>query len=140
MRLAENDQRKPQWSRCLVGGSGERRQAVSGHVAVPVPNVSPDDNLLQMAEAIFDVDWGEIPVVRWDAPGQPIGVVTRWTLLAAFGRKLLERDLLYTRFVSFEGQRESADYLALPRTYRVEVIAPPPSAVGHPVDVPDLRS
>jgi len=109
-------------------------------VAVPVPAASPDDDLLTLSEKLFAVDWGEIPVVDPATPGRPTGVVTRRALLAAFDRELLERDLLYTRVVWFEGQHESADYLELPRGFRVEVVAPPPAAAGRPVDVPGLRA
>ena len=68
------------------------------------------------------------------------GVVTRRALVGAFDRELLQRDLLYTRVVSFEGQNEAADYLELPRDHRVEIIAPPASALGAPVDVAGLRA
>jgi CIC family chloride channel protein len=122
----------------------ERRRdppdATCGSVAIAVPAASPDDDLLVLSEKLFDVDWGEIPVVDPEAPGRPIGVVTRRALLAAFDRELLERDLLYTRVVWFEGQHESADYLELPRGYRVEIIAPPAASVGTAVDVTGLRS
>jgi CIC family chloride channel protein len=123
------------------GGRKDPPDATCGAVAVPVPAASPDDDLLVLSEKLFDVDWGEIPVV--DAavePGRPIGVVTRRALLAAFDRELLDRDLLYTRVVWFEGQHASADYLELPRGYRVEVIAPPASAVGGAVDAAALRA
>jgi chloride channel protein, CIC family len=123
--------------------SGARQiapESVCGDIAVAVPTVSPDDNLLELAQALFNIDWGELPVVRQEDPVHPVGVITRRALLAAFDRELLERDLLYTRVVSFEGEKESADYIELPRGYRVEVIAPPPSAVGHPVDVAALRA
>jgi len=67
-------------------------------------------------------------------------VVTRRALVAAFDRELLQRDLLYTRVVSFEGSHEAADYLELPRGHRVEIIAPPTAALGAPVDVAAVRA
>jgi hypothetical protein len=114
--------------------------ATCGDLAVAVPSAQPDDNLLELSAKLFDVDWGEIPVVEPKHPGRPAGVINRRALLAAFDRELLERDLLYTRVVWFEGQSQAADYLELPRGYRVEVIAPPRSAVGRPVDVAGLRA
>jgi CIC family chloride channel protein len=121
-------------------GAARPAETLCGDVAVPVPTASPDDDLLALSEKLFDVDWGEIPVVDPGAPARPLGVVTRRALLAAFDRELLERDLLYTRVVWFEGQHESADYLELPRGFRVEVVAPPPAAAGRPVDVSGLRA
>jgi CBS domain-containing protein len=121
-------------------GGRDRPDATCGSVAVAVPAASPDDDLLVLSEKLFDVDWGEVPVVDPKRPGHPLGIVTRRALLAAFDRELLERDLLYTRVVWFEGQHESADYLELPRGYRVEIIAPPAAAVGRAVDVTGLRS
>jgi CIC family chloride channel protein len=114
--------------------------ATCGDVAVAVPSARPDDNLLDLSAKLFEVDWGEIPVIEPEHPGRPIGLVTRRALMAAFDRELLERDMLSTRVVWFEGQSQAADYLELPRGQRVEIIAPPPSAVGRPVDVAGLRS
>ena len=107
---------------------------------MPVPVAGLDDNLLVLSEKLFDVDWERSRSWTRRNPRRPVGVVTRRALLGAFDRELLERDLLYTRVVWFEGQHESADYLELPRGHRVEVIAPPPGAVGHPVDVAALRA
>jgi CIC family chloride channel protein len=110
-----------------------------GELAAPVPMARPDDSLLELGEKLAPVDWGEIPIVG-AARGRLDGVVTRRALVAAFDRELLQRDLLYTRVVSFEGQNEAADYLELPRGHRVEIIAPPAVAVGAPVDVAGTRA
>ena len=107
-------------------------------VAAAVPAARPEDDLLTLGEKLAPIDWGEIPVVG--AAGRMQGVVTRRALVAAFDRELLQRDLLYTRVVSFEGSHEAADYLELPRGHRVEIIAPPAAALGTPVDVTALRT
>jgi CIC family chloride channel protein len=110
-----------------------------GEVATSVPSGRLEDSLLELSEKLAPVDWGEIPIVS-GSRAQLEGVVTRRALVAAFDRELLQRDLLYTRVVSFEGEKEYVDYLELPRGYRVEVIAPPAVAVGAAVDVPGVRS
>ncbi|HEX4406544.1 MAG TPA: chloride channel protein [Polyangia bacterium] len=100
----------------------------------------PDDSLPTLSEKLFAVDWGELPIVDPTQPGRLLGVVSRRTLLAAFDREILQRDLLYTRVVWTNGQVEAADYLELPRGQRVEVIPAPRASVGRPVDVDALRA
>jgi chloride channel protein, CIC family len=121
------------------GARASRPDLTCADLAVPVPLAYPDDNLPVLSQKLFSVDWGEIPVVDPGTHARVVGVVTRRALLAAFDRELLERDLLYTRVVWFEGQTESADYLELPRGHRVEIIAPPHGAAGRPVDVTGVR-
>lgn len=72
-------------------------------------------------------------------PGRAVGTVTRRALLGAFDRELFQRDVLLTRVVWREGSAEAADYLELPPGRRVEVVAPPASLVGAPLDVGDVR-
>ncbi|HEX3344863.1 MAG TPA: chloride channel protein, partial [Polyangiaceae bacterium] len=95
----------------------------AGDVAVPVPVAAPDDSLLELSEKLWDVDWGEVPVVAPGPPPQFLGIVTRRDLLGAFDREVLQRDMLVTRVVWFDGQREAADYLELPKGQRVELVA-----------------
>jgi CIC family chloride channel protein len=108
--------------------------------AVPVPAASPDATLLDLSEKLWNVDWGEMPVVEPRDPSRLLGVVSRRAILGALDRELLQRDLLYTRVVTFEGSQESADYLELPQGYRVEVIAPPPGLVGRAADLCRIRA
>jgi CIC family chloride channel protein len=111
-----------------------------GDVALPVPTATPDDSLLALSERLFEVDWGELPIVDAAHPGRLLGVVSRRTLLAAFDRELLQRDRLTTRVGWLEGQTETADFLELPRGHRVEVIAPPRAMLGRPCDPARLRA
>jgi hypothetical protein len=107
---------------------------------MPVPVATLDDSLLTLSEKLFEVDWGEVPVVDPAQPAVPVGVVARRILLATFDRELFQRDQLHTRVTWFDGQTETADFLELPRGHRIEIIAAPRSAVGRPVDVAGLRS
>jgi CIC family chloride channel protein len=119
---------------------GEREPAVrAGDVARRVPVASPDDSLPELSEKLWDVDWGEVPVVDPGPPPRFLGIVTRRDLLGAFDREVLQRDVLVTRVVWFEGQREAADYLELPKGQRVELVAPPRWLIGHGVDLGDLH-
>jgi CBS domain-containing protein len=95
--------------------------------------------LLELSEKLWDVDWGEVPVVAPGPPPRFLGIVTRRDLLGAFDREVLQRDVLVTRVVWFDGQREAADYLELPRGQRVELVAPPPWLLGRGVDIGDLH-
>ena len=97
----------------------------AGDFARPVPTALPEDSLLELSEKLWEVDWGEVPVVAPGPPRRFLGIVTRRDLLGAFDREVLQRDVLVTRVVWFDGQRESADYLELPRGQRVELVAPP---------------
>jgi hypothetical protein len=126
------------WNDAGPGGLG--RTASCGAVAVAVPTATPDDSLLTLSEKLFEIDWGELPIVDADQPGRLVGVVSRRTLLATFDRELLRRDSLSTRVAWHEGQTETADFLELPPGHRVEIIAPPRAAVGRPVDVNGLRA
>jgi CBS domain-containing protein len=111
----------------------------AGDIARPVPVASPGDSLLELSEKLWDVDWGEVPVVAPGPPPRFLGIVTRRDLLGAFDREVLQRDVLVTRVVWFDGQREAADYLELPRGQRVELVAPPPWLLGRGVDIGDLH-
>jgi CIC family chloride channel protein len=122
------------------GAAGAERQRPCGAVALPVPTASLDDSLLDLSEKLFEVDWGELPVVDAARPPRVLGFVSRRTLLAAFDRELLQRDRLYTRVAWHEGQTELADYLELPRGQRVEIVAAPRAAVGRAVDFGRLRA
>jgi CIC family chloride channel protein len=120
-------------------GAQAHAGAAAGAVAAPVVTAAPDESLLSLAEKLWTVDWGEVPVVADGSPPRILGVVTRRAVLGAFDRELLQRDVLFTRVVWFEGQRESADYLELPTGHRVEIVAPPGWLVGKNVDPTDLR-
>jgi CIC family chloride channel protein len=113
--------------------------ARAGDIARPVPVASPDDSLPELSEKLWEVDWGEVPVVAPGPPRRFLGIVTRRDLLGAFDREVLQRDVLVTRVVWFEGQREAADYLELPRGQRVELVAPPRWLVGRGVDIGDVH-
>jgi CBS domain-containing protein len=120
--------------------AGEESTMTALEVAVPVPSASPDASLLDLSEKLWNVDWGELPVVDAAAPSRLLGIVSRRSILGALDRELLQRDLLYTRVVTFEGTEESADYLELPQSYRVEVIAPPPALIGRAADPCRVRA
>jgi len=107
----------------------------AGDIAEDVPNASPSDNLVTLSEKLWNVDFGEIPVVEPGPPARLLGIVTRRDVLGAFDREVLQRDLLVTRVVWFEGQREAADFLELPPGQRVELVAPPPWLVERLIDV-----
>jgi CIC family chloride channel protein len=68
-----------------------------------------------------------------------LGIVTRRDLLGAFDREVLQRDVLVTRVVWFDSQREAADYLELPPGQRVELVAPPKWLVGRGIDLGDVH-
>jgi CIC family chloride channel protein len=114
--------------------------ALAGDIAQPVPVASPGDSLLELSEKLWEVDWGEIPVVDAGPPPHFLGIVTRRDLLGAFDREVLQRDVLVTRVVWFDGQSEAADYLELPRGQRVELVAPPSWLVGHGVDLGEVHN
>jgi CIC family chloride channel protein len=103
----------------------------AGQLATPVTTVGPADTLLQIGEKLWNVDWGELPVVDPAAPHRPLGTVTRRGLLGAFDRELLQRDVLTTRVASADG----LDYLELPDGHKVAVVPVPAWLVGR---IPDL--
>jgi CIC family chloride channel protein len=107
--------------------------------AQPVPAASPEDSLVELSEKLWSVDWGEIPVVTPGPSPQFLGIVTRRDLLGAFDREVLQRDMLVTRVVWFEGQREAADYLELPRGQRVELVAPPRWLIDGGIELGDIH-
>jgi len=113
---------------------------LASDLAVAVPSVAPDATLLELSEKLWNIEWGELPVVDPREPSRLMGTVSRRAILGALDRELLQRDLLYTRVVTFEGASEVADYLELPPGYRVEVIAPPASLVGRTIDPCHLRA
>ena len=119
---------------------GEKLSIVhAGDLAKDTPQVAPDATLVDLSEALWNQDLGELPVVAKDPEPRLLGVVTRRNVLGAFDREVLQRDVLLTRVVWFEGQTETADYLELPPGERVELIAPPQRLIGQPIDHAALR-
>jgi CBS domain-containing protein len=113
--------------------------ARAGDLAVPVPIASPDDSLVELSQKLWEVDWGEVPVVEPGPRPHLLGIVTRRDLLGAFDREVLQRDVLVTRVVWFESQREAADFLELPRGQRVELIAIPRALLGRGLDLGEVH-
>jgi len=130
---------KSLWAACMHG-DGLAPGATAGSVATRVATIAPDDTLLQVGEKLWDVDWGELPVVDPARPGRPLGTVSRRGLLGAFDRELLQRDVLTTRVASFPADEARVDYLELPDGHRVMVVRAPPWLVGRSPDVSMLRS
>jgi CBS domain-containing protein len=103
----------------------------AGSLAKAVTTVKPEDTLLDIGEKLWNVDWGELPVVDPAAPHRPLGTVTRRGLLGAFDRELIQRDVLTTRVEAVDG----VDYLELPDGHRVAVVMTPSWLIGR---IPDL--
>jgi CIC family chloride channel protein len=137
VRVIDLHTAKAIWAARARGEAGTPARA--GDIAQPVPVAAPGDSLLELSAKLWDVDWGEVPVVEPGGAPRFLGVVTRRDLLGAFDREVLQRDVLVTRVVWFEGQTEAADYLELPHGQRVELVAPPPSLVGRGVDIGEVH-
>lgn len=121
---------KALWAASMRGEALPAGQTAGG-LAKEVLAVRPDDTLLDIGEKLWNVDWGELPVVDPAAPQRPLGTVTRRGLLGAFDRELIQRDVLTTRVASDDG----VDYLELPDGHRVAMVTAPPWLVGS---IPDL--
>jgi CIC family chloride channel protein len=130
---------KTVWAACMKG-EPLAPDATAGRLATPIVSAAPDDSLLVLGEKLWNVDWGELPVVDPRDPSRPIGVITRRALLGAFDRELLQRDVLLSRVVWFEGQRETVEYLELPGGHRIEIVPPPAWMLGRGPDVGELRT
>jgi CBS domain-containing protein len=133
VRVIDLHAAKSVWSARARGDRGGATRA--GEIARDVPIADPGDSLPALSEKLWAVDWGEVPVVDPGPPPRLCGVVTRRDVLGAFDREVLQRDVLVTRVVWFEGQRETADFLELPPGQRVELIAAPAAMVGHVLDL-----
>jgi hypothetical protein len=105
----------------------------AGDLALPVTGVRPDETLLGIGEKLWNVDWGELPVIDPAHPNRVLGTVTRRGLLGAFDRELIQRDVLTTRVASHDG----VDYLELPDGHQVAMVTTPSWLVGR---IPDLAA
>jgi CIC family chloride channel protein len=101
-----------------------------------VTSVAPQESLLDLAEKLWTAPWGELPVVE---DGRLFGVVTRRALLGALDAEVLRRDVLLTRVVRFESEREAEDFFELPADRRIEEIAVPSALRGVPLRTFKLR-
>lgn len=117
-------------------GSTDALPLRAGDVAHPVPVVAPQDTLLDLGEKLWTTDWGELPVCDGE---KLIGVVTRRALLGALDAEVLRRDVLLTRVVRFEGEREAQDFFELPADRRVEEIAIPRALEAAPLRTAHVR-
>ena len=95
-----------------------------------VPSVAPADSLLQLAHELWNAEWGELPVVDG---GKLLGTVTRRALLGALDAEVLQRDVLLTRVVRFEGKAQGEDFFELPPDRRIEEIAVPAALRNVPL-------
>lgn len=129
LRAISLTQAKQRWAAAMAG---EAVSGTAGDVALPVGTVAPDDSLLEVGEKLWNVDWGELPVVDPAAPDRPLGTVTRRGLLGAFDRELLQRDVLTTRI--------QTEFLELPDGHRVAVLPPPGWLIDQAPDLAALRA
>lgn len=120
---------KSLWAATMRGEALPKKTA--GELAIAITVVRPNDTMLEIGEKLWNVDWGELPVVDAAAPGVVLGTVSRRGLLGAFDRELIQRDVLTTRVSSADG----VDYLELPDGHKVAVIVAPSWLVGR---IPDI--
>jgi Trk K+ transport system NAD-binding subunit len=121
-------------------GEGLPVAATAGSVAAPITVVSPDDSLLEVGEKLWDVDWGELPVVDPAHPERPLGTISRRAVLGALDRELLQRDVLTTRVAASDSGGASVDYMELPDGHGAAVIAVPGWLAGAVPDLAQLRA
>ena len=105
-------------------------------VAHPVAAVAPQDSLLELGQKLWSTDWGELPVCD---QGKLLGVVTRRALLGALDSEVLNRDVLLTRVVRFDGEQEAQDFFELPADRRIEEVAVPRALLGAPLRAAHLQ-
>lgn len=120
----------------LARARGEPTPQAAGEASAHIPLAHQEDTLMDLAEKLFEVDFGEIPVVDRKRENEILGVVTRRALLGAFDRELLQRDVLLTRAVWSDGQ---TSLLELPRGHEVEIIDAPGAVVGRELDCATVR-
>jgi len=139
LRAISLTQAKAMWMELMRGGRLPDA-ARAWDVALPIDTASPDDSLVVLGEKLWNVDWGELPIVE-DGPQGPrlVGVVMRRALLGAFDRELLQRDALVTRVQMVDGARRVADYLELPDGHRLVIVPAPAWLVGAALDAEALR-
>jgi len=131
LRAIDLHQAKRLWSGLPTAG------LTAADLAHPVEIARPEETLLDLSEKLWANDWGEIPVAEPGPPPRLIGIVTRRMLLGALDREILQRDVLLTRVVRFEGET-GGDYLELPPGHRSEEIAVPAAWVGKPIDLGEV--
>jgi len=129
---------KQLWAASLRGEAIPAQTA--GDIAEPIMTIGLDESLLEIAEKLWRVDWGELPVVDPSAPQRPLGTISRRRLLGALDRELLQRDVLTTRIFSLGDRADSADYIELPDGHRIRDIAAPTWLIDQALDVGALRN
>jgi CIC family chloride channel protein len=139
LRVISLTRAKGLWAACMRG-EGLPVGATAGSVATPITVVSPDDSLLEVGEKLWDVDWGELPVVDPAHPERPLGTISRRAVLGALDRELLQRDVLTTRVAASDSGGASVDYMELPDGHGAAVIAVPGWLVGAVPDLAGLRA
>jgi CIC family chloride channel protein len=139
LRVISLTRAKSLWAACMRG-EGLPAGATAGSVAAPVAVVAPGDSLVEVGEKLWDVDWGELPVVDPAHPEQPLGTISRRAVLGALDRELLQRDVLTTRVAASDGADPSVDYMELPDGHGAAVIAVPGWLCGTVPDLARLRA
>jgi CIC family chloride channel protein len=123
----------------LWTGETPEHGLTAGEVAHEVQIALPEETLLDLSKKLWASDWGEVPVIEPGPPPHLMGIVTRRTLLGAMDREILQRDVLLTRVVRFEGDAEGVDYLELPAGHRVEEITVPVALQGRALEVGEIH-
>lgn len=113
---------------------GEPIPATAAGAARPIEAVPGQTDLLALSERVWRSGEPEIPVVDDGDPDALLGVVTARDLLGALDREVLDREVLSTRVLRYEGEGSSADFLELPSGWVVETVRAPDAWVGQPID------
>jgi CIC family chloride channel protein len=111
---------------------------IAGDICVPVERVVYQQDNLEKCLLLFgEEDTVDLPVL--ESPDHPVlvGIITRKAVFEVYNREVLHKEDVGIKLVY--GESRLHDCVDLPSTYRVQLLTPPHSYVGHTLRELQLR-
>jgi CIC family chloride channel protein len=109
-------------------------------LAVPVNPVTPEQSLVEVMDAMYLTDSGELPVVEDKQSLKFTGVISRRDIIGAYSREVLKKKMLLAKFVTREKEQEGIDYVEMPTGYRIGKVPLKPELEGKTLSETNFRN
>jgi len=115
------------------------RVVIAADICQPVGRVCYRRDDLEDASLLFgEVDEQDLPVLESPKDRRLIGILTRQAIQEVYNREVLHKEVCGIKLI--DGESGLRDTVNLPEAYKVQLMTPPPWAVGHSLRELGLRA